>query len=130
MFIDQVPTFKAGEPIAGRRMVKFKTTATDSVPPTVIICGATGIPHAVSEYSKVTNEMIACAMFPGDKAVYEVEVTISTAINVGTTLYTYASGRLSDHQTTNAYAVAIAFQQAAASGDHIGVVPVFTFSTA
>lgn len=130
MFIKDVPTMKAGAPILARRMVKMKTSVTASVPPTVVYCGVTGIPHGVSQYSKVTDEMIAIDMFPFSLAVYEVEVTISTAINVGTTLYCAANGMLTDHKTTNAYGVAIAWQQAAASGDHIGVIPLgFTYVT-
>jgi len=112
-------------------MVKIDTGVTDTVPPTIVYCGVTGIPHGVTQYSRVTDEKIAVDMFPFGLAAYEVEVTISTAIVVGTTLYCAASGRLTDHATTNAYGVAIAFQQAAASGDHIAVVPLgFTYVTA
>jgi hypothetical protein len=112
-------------------MAKINTGVTDTVPPTIVYCGVTGIPDMVTKYSKVTSEKIACDMFPGGLAVYEVEVTISTAIVVGTTLYCAASGKLTDHATTNAYAVAKAFQQAAASDDHIAVVPLgYTFVTA
>jgi hypothetical protein len=130
MFIKDVPTFIAGEPLAARRMAKINTGVTDTVPPTIVYCGVTGIPHMVTQYSKVTNEKIACDMFPFSLAVYEVEVTISTAIVVGTALYMAANGMLTDHKTTNAYGVAIAFQQAAASGDHIAVMPLgFTYVT-
>lgn len=124
MKIDGIPTFQATSTLQARRMVKINTSATDVSPAKVKVCGATGIPHGVSQYAAATSEFLAVEPFPFKTGTYEVEVTISTAINVGTTLYCAAAGVLSDHQTTNAYAVAIAVQQAAASGDHIQIMPL------
>jgi hypothetical protein len=124
MFIDGVPTFTAATALEARRMVKINTGATDVAPAQIKYCGATGIPQAVTQYSLASGEKGAVDLFPQKEGTFEVEVTISTAINVGTTLYAAASGKLSDHQTTNSYAVAMAIQQAAASNDHIQVLPL------
>ena len=124
MFIDGVPTFTAATALEAKRMVKWNTAATQSVPAQVKYCGATGIPTGVSQVAVANGEKLAISLFPQKEGLFEVEVTISTAINVGTTLYCAAAGKLSDHQATNAYAVAKAMQQAAASGDHIAVAPL------
>jgi len=124
MFIDGCPSFTAAAALEARRMIKIDTTATDVSPAKIKYCGATGLPQGVTKYAGATSDLIAVELFPQKHGTYEVEVTISTAINVGTTLYAAASGVLSDHQTTNAYAVAMAVQQAAASGDHIQVIPL------
>jgi len=127
-----IPTFKAAATIAARRMVKIDTTATDSKPAKIVICGATGIPHGVSISAGATNDLIAVDLFPwGKNGTYEVEVTISTAINVGTALYCGALGKLTEHAATNSYLVAIAVQQAVADNDHIQVIPnpITTFAT-
>ena len=130
MFIDGCPSFTASTALEARRMLKIDTGVTGAEPAQVKYCGATGIPQAVSKYSGASGDLIAVDLFPQKEGTFEVEVTISTAIVVGTTLYTLDSGLLGDHQTTNSYAVATAIQVAAASGDHIQVIPVFTFSTA
>jgi hypothetical protein len=119
-WIDNVPTFKAKTTLAARRLVKIDTAVTDSVPATVKYAGATGIPHGVSQYAVATSELLAVKTL--NYRVQELEVTISTAIVVGTTVYPMASGIGTDHKTTNATAVAVALQQAAASGDHIQVL--------
>ena len=124
MFIDGVPTFTAATALEARRMVKINTGATDVAPAQIKYCGVTGIPHAVTKYSGASGDKIAVDLFPQKEGTFEVEVTISTAINVGTSLYAAASGKLTDHHTTNAYALAIAIQQAAASNDHIQVLPL------
>ena len=131
MFIDGVPTFTAATALEARRMVKINTAATDVAPAQVKYCGATGIPQAISLYAVASGDRVSVDLFPQKEGTFEVEVTISTAINVGTTLYCAASGKLSDHQATNAYAVAMAVQQAAASNDHIQVLPLFnaTYAT-
>jgi len=127
------PTFKVTPATMGaRRLAKINTSATGAAPAKISICGVTGIPHCVTRMSGVTGDLISVDMFPfGRNGTYEVEVTISTAINVGTALYCAAGGRLTDHATTNAYLVAVAVQQAAASGDHIQVIPnpIVTFAT-
>jgi hypothetical protein len=124
MFIDNVPTFTAATALEARRLVKINTGATDVAPAQVKYCGATGMPDGVSMYAVASGVDLAVEPFPGKLGTYEVEVTISTSIVVGTTLYPGASGILTDHQTTNAYAVAMAVQKAAASGDHIQVKPL------
>jgi len=119
----EIPTFTAATALEARRMVKINTAATDVKPAQVKYCGITGIPHAVTRQAVDIAEKVAVDLFPGRNGTYEVEVTISTAINVGTALYCAAAGMLTDHAATNAYAVARAVQQAAASGDHIEVIP-------
>jgi len=125
MWNDSVPTFKATGTLAAKRLVKIDTAATDSSPAKVKYAGATGIPHGISQYEAATNELLAVKTL--NYRVQEVEVTISTAIVVGTTLYPLASGIGSDHQTTNASAVAVALQQAGASGDIIQVLMLGKF---
>jgi hypothetical protein len=122
MFIDGVPSFTASTALEARRMVKIDTGVTGAAPAQVKYCGATGIPQGISKFSGASGDLIAVDLFPQKEGTFEVEVTISTAIVVGTTLYCLDSGLLGDHQTTNAYAVAMALQVAAASGDHIQVM--------
>jgi hypothetical protein len=112
-------------------MIKIDTSATDVSPAKIKICGATGVPHGVSRMAGATNDMISVDLFPGKNGTYEVEVTISTAINVGTALYCGASGKLTEHAATNSYLVAVAVQQAAADNDHVQVIPAtrMTFAT-
>lgn len=124
-WIDNVPTFKAAATLAARRFVKIDTSATDSSPAKVKYAGATGIPHGISQYEAATNDLLAVKTL--NYRVQELEVTISTAIVVGTTLYPITGGMGTDHQTTNASAVAMALQQAAASGDHIQVLMLGKF---
>lgn len=119
-WIDNIPTFKATATLAARRFVKIDTGATDSSPAGVKYAGATGIPHGISQYEAATNDLLAVKTL--NYRVQELEVTISTGIVVGTTLYPGANGVGTDHQATNASAVAIALQAAAASGDHIQVL--------
>ena len=120
MYIDTVPTFKAAGTLAARRFVKIDTSATDSSPAKVKYAGATGIPQGVSQYAADTNDLLAVKTL--NYRVQELEVTISTAVVVGTTLYPGADGVGTDHQATNASAVAVALQAASASGDHIQVL--------
>jgi hypothetical protein len=122
MFIEGVPTFTASTALLARRLVKINTGATDVAPAQIAYCGATGIPQGITKYSGASGDKIAVDLFPQKEGTFEVEVTISTEIVVGTTLYPMAAGILTDHQTTNAYAVAMAIQKAAASGDHIQVI--------
>ena len=119
-WIDNVPTFKCKTTLAARRFVKIDTGVTDSVPATVKYAGATGIPHGISQYEGATADLLAVKTL--NYRVQELEVTISTAIVVGTTIYPMANGIGTDHKTTNATAVAVALQQAGASGDHIQVL--------
>ena len=119
-WIDNVPTFKAKTTLAARRLVKIDTGVTDSVPATVKYAGATGIPHGISQYEGATADLLAVKTL--NYRVQELEVTISTAIVVGTTIYPMADGIGTDHKTTNATSVAVALQQAGASGDHIQVL--------
>jgi hypothetical protein len=127
----EIPSFTAATALAARRMVKIDTSATDVSPAKITYCGATGIPHAVTRQAGAKDEKIAVDMFPGRNGSYEVEVTISTAINVGTALYCGASGKLTEHAATNSYLVAIAVEQAAADNDHVQVIPnnIVTFAT-
>ena len=121
-----IPTFKASA-----TMVKLVSSATNTGRAKVVTCGVTGIPHGVSRQAGITGEMIAVDLFPGKNGTYEVETTISTAITIGKALYQGASGKLTDHATTNSYLVAIAISNAAASNDHIEVIPnnIVTFAT-
>jgi hypothetical protein len=119
-FIDSVPTFKAAATLAARRFVKIATAVTVSVPASIKYAGPTGIPHGITQYEGATGDLMAIKTL--NFRVQELEVTISTAVTVGTTLYPFTGGLGSDHQTTNASAVAIALQTAAASGDHIQVL--------
>jgi hypothetical protein len=122
MFIDGVPTFLASSALAARRLVKINTGVTDTALARVKYCGATGIPQGITKYSGASGDKVAIDLFPQKEGTFEIEVTISTAIVIGTTLYPMAAGILTDHQTTNAYAVAMAIQFAVASGDHIQVI--------
>jgi hypothetical protein len=128
MFIDGVPSFTASTALEARRLVKIDTGVTGEAPAQIKYCGVTGIPQAITQYSGASGDLIAVDLFPQKEGMFEVEVTISTAIVCGTTLYPLASGILTDHYTTNAYAVAVAIQVAAASGDHIGIIPLFAAS--
>ena len=128
MFIDGVPSFTASTALEAKRLVKIDTGVTNVAPAQVKYCGITGIPQGISKVSGASGDLIAVDLFPQKEGTYEVEVTISTAIVVGTTLYPLASGILTDHYTTNAYAVAMAIQVAAASGDHIQILPRFAAS--
>lgn len=122
MFINGVPTFMASSALLARRLVKINTGVTDQAPARVKYCGATGIPQGITQYSGASGDKMGIDLFPQKEGTFEVEVTISTSIVVGTTLYPMAAGILTDHQTTNAYAVAMAIQKAVASGDHIQVI--------
>jgi hypothetical protein len=119
-WIDNVPTFKAAVPLAARRFVKIATAVTDSIPASVKYAGATGIPHGITQYAGITGDLLAVKTL--EYRVQELEVTISTAIVVGTTIYPMANGIGTDHKTTNATSVAVSLQQAGASGDHIQVL--------
>ena len=124
-WIDSVPTFKAAATLAAKRFVKIDTSATDSAPAKVKYAGSTGIPHGISQYEAATNDLLAVKTL--NYRVQEVEVTISTAIVVGTTIYPLDNGLGGDHQVTNASAVAVALQQAGASGDIIQVLMLGKF---
>jgi hypothetical protein len=80
----------------------------------------------VTEYSAATNDLVAVKQ-AGYGGTLEIEATVSSAINVGTSLYGAADGKVSDASSGSAQGVAL--QVASASGDHIEVAPLNTKST-
>lgn len=119
-------SLKAAETLEAHRRVKIDTSATTSDPPSVVYADAGEDMIGVTEHSAATNELVAVRQ-AGFGGTLEIEATVSSAINVGTSLYGAADGKVSDASSGSAQGVAM--QVAAASGDHIEVAPLNTKST-
>ncbi len=119
-------TFKAAATLEAHRRVKIDTSATTADPPKVVYAGAGEDMIGVTEHSAATNDLVAVKQ-AGFGGTLEICATVGSAINVGTTLYGAASGKISD--TSSGSAQGVALQVAAASGDQIEVAPTNTKST-
>jgi len=111
-------TVKAAEKLEAKRRVKVDTSATTASPVKVVYADAGEDWLGVTERSAATNDLVAVKMqsAPG---TFEMEAVIGSAINVGTTLYGAADGKVSD--TSSGSAIGEALQKASASNDHIRV---------
>lgn len=116
-----IKAFIATSAIEARRRVKL-TSGTTTTPPSVEHAGAGEAYIGISEAAQGTaGEMVSVRLlnYPGTR---EVEVTVSSAIAIGTSLYGAASGCMSDASSGTAQAYAM--EAADASGDHIEVLPI------
>jgi hypothetical protein len=113
-------TFKADEKLEAHRRVKIDTTNTTAAPPKILYADAGEDYIGVTEFSAATGDLVSVKLndAPG---TLEIECTIGSAINVGTTLYGAADGKVSD--TSSGTAQGIAMQAASASNEHIEVAP-------
>ncbi len=113
-----VKTFTAGADIEARRRVKLKS-GTTATPPEVEHAGAGEDFIGISEYAVKSGQSLAVRL-KNSPGTQEVEVSIGTAIAIGTSLYGAAGGKLSD--TTSGSAQATALAAASASNQHIEVL--------
>jgi hypothetical protein len=120
MWNEGTKSFVADEKLEAHRRVKIDTTNTTAVPPKVLYADAGEDYIGVTEFSAATGDLVSVKMndAPG---TFEIECTVSSAINVGTTLYGAADGKVSD--ASNGTAQGIALQQTATSNEHIEVAP-------
>ena len=110
--------FIAGADIEARRRVKLKS-GTTTTPPEVVHAGAGEDFIGVSKYAVKSGQSLALRL-KNSAGTQEVEVTVSTAIAAGTTLYGADGGKLSDAASGSAQAVAL--EAAQASGQHLEVL--------
>ena len=111
-------TVKAAEKLETKRRVKVDTSATTASPVKVVYADAGEDFLGVTERSGATGDLIGVKLqsAPG---TFEMEAVISSAINVGTTLYGAADCKVSDASSGSAQGEAM--QKASASNDHIRV---------
>ena len=111
-------TVKAAEKLESKRRVKVDTSATTASPVKVVYADAGEDFLGVTERSAATSDLVAVKLqsAPG---TFEMEAVIDSAINVGTTLYGAADGKVSD--ASSGSAIGEALQKASASNDHIRV---------
>lgn len=119
-------SLRASEALEAHRRVKIDTAGATANPAKVKYSDAGEDMIGVTEFSCASGELVtvkACG-FGGS---LEIESVISSAINVGTTLYGAADGKVSDASSGSAQGIAL--QAASASGDHIEVAPYNVKST-
>ena len=110
-----IKTFKAGEALAAKRLVKIESgTVTD--PPEIVYADAGEVAIGVTEYAVADGAMVAVKMMSGP-GTFEIECVIASAIARGTVLYAGNSGVVTD--TSSGSAVAIALQAPGADNEHI-----------
>lgn len=111
-------TVKAAEKLESKRRVKVDTSATTASPVKVVYADAGEDFLGITERSAATNDLVAVKL-QSAAGTFEIEAVINSAINVGTTLYGAADGKVSDASSGSAQGEAL--QKAAASNDHIRV---------
>jgi hypothetical protein len=118
MWNELTKTFKADEKLEAHRRVKIDTGNTTAVPVKVVYADAGEDFVGITEFSAATGELVAVKLnsAPG---TFECECVVSSAINVGTTLYGAADGKVSD--ASSGTAQGLAMQQTAVSNTHIEV---------
>lgn len=110
-----IKTFKAGEALAAKRLVKVESgTVTD--PPEIVYADAGEVAIGVTEYAVADGDMISVKLMSGP-GTFEIECVIAVAIARGTVLYAGNSGVVTD--TSSGSAVAIALQAPGADNEHI-----------
>lgn len=111
--------YKANETLEAHRRVKIDTSATTAKPVKVVYADVEDY-VGVTLNSAATGDIVAVAPnnIPG---TLEIECKVGTAINVGTTLYAAADGKVTD--TASGTAQGISLTAAGASNEHIEVAP-------
>ena len=120
MFNELTKTMKAVEALEAKRRVKIDTSETTADPVKIKYADAGEDYIGVTEFAGATNDLIAVKLndAPG---TLEVECVINSAINVGTTIYGAADGKISDASSGTAQGIAL--QKAAVSNEHIEIMP-------
>jgi hypothetical protein len=126
MWRDGNPVFRAGETLESKRRVKINASEATADPAEVVYADAGEDYIGVTEFSAATDTMVTVKMIGGGGSL-EIEAKVGSAINVGTTLYGAADGKVSD--TSSGSAQGTALEVASASGDHIQVAPANVKST-
>lgn len=120
-------TVQAGEALEAKRRVKIDTSASATAGFPVVVYADAGDNYlGITEYSCPSGEKLTINPITGP-GMKEVEVTISSAIAIGTVLYGAADGKLSDASSGSAQGIAM--KAAAANNEHIPVMCWSVLST-
>jgi len=98
-------TFKAGEALSERRLVKIESgTVTD--PPEVVYAGAGEDAIGVTEHQAAAGDPVSVRLL-NDAGTFEIECLVDAAISRGTLLYAGASGMVTDASSGSVVGVAL-----------------------
>lgn len=107
----------AGEDLEAKRRVKIDTSASATAGKPVVVYADAGEDFiGITEFSIESGGNVTLVPIT-EPGLREVEVTIDSAIAIGTVLYGAADGKLSDASSGSAQGIAM--QAAAADNDHI-----------
>jgi hypothetical protein len=116
-WIEGILSLKANETLEAHRRVKIDTSATTAKPAKVVYADVEDF-LGVTLNSAATGDMVSI-MPNSHPGTFEVECKVGSAINVGTTLYGAADGKVSD--TASGTAQGVSLTAAGASNEHIEV---------